>query len=142
MARPASPFYEATVALARSFGIDHEQLDNAELRRRYPMFAVDERTEAYFEPEAGHLRPEAAVGAQLELARRDGARLALGERVTGWTVSEAGVEVRTDAGRHTADQLVLCAGAWLPQLFPEGAGAFAVQVMHWFAIREGPRPAA
>ena len=47
--------------------------------------------------------------------------------------------VTTDAGTHTADRLVLCAGAWLPQLFPEARQLVAVyrQLLHWFEIREG-----
>ena len=77
--------------------------------------------------------------AQLELARRHGAGLRFGERVLGWAASDAGVTVTTDAGRARADQLVLCAGPWIPELFPAGRDIFAVyrQLMHWFAIRDG-----
>lgn len=139
LARPASPFYEHTRTLARRFEIAHERLDNDELRRRLPMFAVDEQTEAYYEPEAGHLRPEAAIRAQLELARRDGASLHLGERVIDWRASAHGVTVTTDAATHEADQLILCTGPWLPELFPEARDVFAVyrQLMLWFEVRTG-----
>ena len=139
LAHPGSPFFEQTEALARRFGIEHERLDNAQLRRRLPMFAVDEETEAYYEPGAGIVRPEAAVHVHLEMARREGASLCLGERVTGWSASPAGVEVTTETGSYAADRLVLCAGAWLPQLFPEGRELVAVyrQLLHWFEIREG-----
>lgn len=142
LARPASPFYEHTRALARRFGIEHERLDNDELRRRLPMFAVDEQTEAYYEPEAGHVPPEAAIRVQLELARRDGAVLRLGERVAGWRASPHGVTVTTDAATHEADQLVLCAGPWLGELFAEGRDVFAVyrQLMLWFEVRTGYEP--
>ena len=139
LSRPGSPFFEQTQALAQQFGIEHERLDNGQLRRRLPMFAVDEETEAYFEPSAGIVWPEAAVRVQLELARREGARLCLGERVVEWSASRAGVAVTTDAGTYAADRLVLSAGAWLPQLFPEGRELVAVyrQLLHWFEIREG-----
>jgi sarcosine oxidase len=139
LSRPGSPFFEQTEALAQRFGIAYERLDNAQLRRQLPMFTVDEQTEAYYEPGAGIVRPEAAVHVHLEMAQREGARLRLGERVTTWSASPAGVEVITEAGTYAADRLVLCAGAWLPQLFPQGRELVAVyrQLLHWFEIREG-----
>jgi sarcosine oxidase len=137
--RPGSPFFEETRALAQQFGIEHEHLDNAQLRRRLTMFAVDEATEAYYEPGAGIVWPEAAVRAQLALARQDGAQLCLGEHVTGWSVSHDGVAVITDATTYVADRLVLCAGPWLPQLFAPARELVAVyrQLLHWFEIRDG-----
>ncbi len=136
---PSSPFLEETRASAREYGIEHRNLNNSELRARFPMFAIDERTEAYHEPEGGFVRPEAAVAAQLELARRGGAELRLGERVERWTASHRGVRVRTRRETYEADQLLLCAGAWINELFPEGRDVFAVyrQLLYWFPIRQG-----
>src|SRR5256885_601120 len=65
LARPSSPFLHETRAAAREYGIEHQDLTNAEVRARFPMFAVDEQTEAYHEPAAGYVRPEPAVAAQL-----------------------------------------------------------------------------
>jgi sarcosine oxidase len=139
LAHRSSPFLEETRASAREYGIEHRDLSNAELRARFPMFAIDERTEAYHEPEGGFVRPEAAVAAQLELARRGGAELRLGERVEQWTASSDGVRVRTSRDTYEADQLLLCAGAWINELFPDGRDIFAVyrQLLYWFPIREG-----
>jgi sarcosine oxidase len=125
--------------VAHQFAIEHECLTSAEVRVRFPMFAIDEQTEGYYEPDAGYVRPESAVRAQLQLARRHGARLRFGERVATWSASSAGVTVTTDAETYEADQLVLCAGPWLPQLFPEGRDIFAVhrQLLYWFPIRHG-----
>lgn len=139
LSRPASPFFEATRALAHRFAIGHERLSNAELRDRFPMFAVDDLTEGYYEPEAGYVRPEPAVRAQLELALRHGAELRLGERVHTWAAAAGRVAVTTDAGTYEAEQLVLCAGPWIPELFPEGTDIFAVhrQLLYWFPVRAG-----
>ena len=139
LAHAGSPFLEQTRAVAHQQQIEHEDLSSAELRQRFPMFAVDQGTEGYYEPEAGYVRPEDAVRAQLDLARRHGAQLQLGERVVEWTASTSGVTVTTAAGTYGAQQLVLCAGAWIAQLFPEGADIFAVyrQLLFWFPIREG-----
>ncbi len=139
LAHPSSPFLHETRASAREYGIEHQDLSNAELRARFPMFAVDEQTEAYHEPDAGYVRPEAAVAAQLGLAHRSGARLQLGERVVRWRASPNGVVVATDADSYEADQLVLCPGAWIGELFPGAQDVFAVyrQLLYWFPIREG-----
>ncbi len=139
LAHPSSRFLNETRASAREQRIEYRDLTRAELRARFPMFAADEQTEGYYEPEAGFLRPEAAVATQLELARRRGARLELGERVERWTASANGVTVTTDTSRYGAAQLLLCAGAWIGELFPEGAALFGVyrQLLYWFPIREG-----
>ena len=139
MGRPGSWLFEGTRELARRLQIEHEELSPSELRGRFPMFAVDDETAGYFEPAAGFVRPEDAVRAQLELARRAGADLRLGERVLDWSASAHGVSVVTDRTRYASEQLILCAGPWLPGLFPEGQELFAVhrQVQIWFTIRQG-----
>jgi sarcosine oxidase len=139
LARPSSHFLHETRASARVYEIEHRDLTNAEVRARFPMFAVDEQTEAYYEPEAGYLRPERAVAAQLELARRNGAQLQLGEHVERWTASPEGVTVTTDADTYDTEQLLLCAGAWIGEVFPDGRDMFEVyrQLLYWFSIREG-----
>jgi sarcosine oxidase len=139
MSRPGGWFFEGTRELARRLEIEHEEISPAELRGRFPMFAVDDEIEGYYEPEAGFVRPEEAVRAQLELARRGGAALRVGERVLDWSASGHGVSVVTDRARYAAGQLILCAGPWLPELFPEGRDRFAVhrQLQFWFPIRQG-----
>jgi len=139
LAERHDPFLARTRAAARTFGIAHENLSPDQLVERFPMFAVEESTEGYFEPESGYVRPEAAVQAQLELARRDGAELRFGERVISFTAARRGVSVHTEAASYSADRLVLCAGPWLPELFAEARESFVVyrQHLHWFAIRRG-----
>lgn len=137
---PQSDFVERTRRIAMRHGIAHEDLDGPELGRRFPMFAADDALSAYYEPEAGYVRPEAAVAAQLRLARNEGMLLRLDEPVLEWSASAAGVRVRSESGVHDADQLVLCAGAWISQLFP-GAGAHIAvfrQRLFWFAIADDP----
>jgi sarcosine oxidase len=137
---PESDFLKRTREIAESHGIVHETLDEAELRSRFPMFAAGERARAYYEPEAGYVRPEAAVAAQLDLAAQAGARLRFDEPVLEWQASREGIRVRTGDGMHDSDQLVVCPGPWIGQLFPEGRGVFAVyrQLMHWFPIVAEP----
>ena len=139
LACPSSEFLEETQASARAYGIEHRDLTNGELRSRFPMFTVDDQIVAYYEPGAGYVRPEAAVAAQLQLARAGGAQLRLGERVGTWSASRHGVTVTTDADTYHSEQLLICAGAWIADLIPEARDIFAVyrQLLYWFPIREG-----
>ena len=107
-------FFARTVGLARQFGIAHELLDAAAVRDRWPQFLLQPDEQAYFEPEAGVLSPEACVAAQLAAAARHGAELSFGEQVLAIATEGAGVRVHTDRGTRHAAQLVLTAGAWIP----------------------------
>jgi sarcosine oxidase len=129
-------FLATTIAAARRYGIAHEVLDAQEIRRRFPPFRVQDEETGYFEPGAGFVRPERCVAAQLELARRHGAALRLGEEAVEVRPDGAGVVVRTPAESYRADQVVLSVGPWLPGLLPpEHARHFQVtrQVLYWFA---------
>ncbi|HTU84675.1 MAG TPA: N-methyl-L-tryptophan oxidase [Solirubrobacteraceae bacterium] len=139
LAPAASPFLAETLGAAATHAIPHERLTHAEIGARFPMFQVREDTVGYHEPEGGYVRPEAAVAAQLDLARRHGAQLRLGERVDRWRAGAGGVTVTTDAGSYAAGRLLLCAGAWVTELFPEGRDMFAVyrQLMYWWPIDRG-----
>jgi sarcosine oxidase len=138
LAHPSSVFLAETQAAAREYGIEHRELTNGELRTGFPMFAVDEQTIGYHEPQAGYVRPERAVAAQLTLATRAGARLRLGERVERWTATPRGVTVQTNRDTYTAEQLVVCAGPWIGDLMPCVRDIVAVyrQLLFWFPIRE------
>jgi sarcosine oxidase len=134
-------FFDRTVAAARRFGIAHEELDGAELRRRFPAFTPRDDERGYWERDAGLLRPERCVAAQLQAARAHGADLRYGhvvERIDGLP-GAAGATVVTNQGRLSAARVVIAAGAWLPTLLkPSLATRFVVQrqVLHWFAAAE------
>jgi sarcosine oxidase len=139
LAYPSSEFLQETRASARAYEIEHVDLTNAEVRSRFPMFTVDDDTVAYYEPGAGYVRPEAAVAAQLELARERGADLRFGERVEAWSASGHGVTVTTEADTYQSEHLLLCAGAWIGELFQDAREMFAVyrQLLYWFPLRKG-----
>lgn len=134
-------FVRRTIACAERFGIAHEVLDAAGIRARFPQFALQGDEIGYHERDAGFVRPEDAIGAQLAVARAAGAQTRTGERVQ--AVEPVGngdaVRVRTGTASFTADRVVVAAGAWLPEFLGRQARAdwqadFSVhrQVMHWF----------
>ncbi len=130
-------FFANTLAAARRYAIPHEILSTAEIRRRYPQFRVRDGELGYYEPGAGFLRPEPCIAAQLQLARNLGAAVRTGESVLRFEASGVRVVVHTDQQSVLADKLIICAGAWLPELLgPRYASPFRIlrQVLFWFAV--------
>lgn len=132
-------FFANTIAAARHYGIAHELLDTAEIRRRFPQFRVRDGEQGYFESGAGFLRPEACISAQLQLAKHFGAQIRAHERVLGFEPDTDGVLVHTGRETIRTKKLFLCAGAWLPQLIGPQLGApFRIlrQVLFWFGVED------
>jgi len=128
-------FFDKTVAAANQHGIAHEILDAAEIRRRFPAFAVRDDETGYFEPEAGFLLPEACVRANLDLARKYQAEIHTNERVVRFDHAPEGVTVTTERGAYSAGKLILAAGPWLPELLdPIHTTPFKIyrQTLMWF----------
>ena len=127
-------FFDRTVETARRFGIAHEVLDAAAIRRRFPAFNVRDDESGYYEPDAGFLRPEACVGAQLALARRCGAELHVEEPVRAIAPEPDAIVVTTERATYRSRQVVVTAGAGLPELMPSLAPHLSVsrQRQYWF----------
>ena len=137
-------FLDQAIRCAKKFNIRHEIFDTADIRRRYPQFAVtDER--AYFEHDTGFLRPERCIEAQLHLARKHGAVVQTDETVISVGNSgDSGVIINTSGGAYSAEKVIVTAGPWIGRFLPSAyARLFAVsrQVMYWFDIREDCRSA-
>ncbi len=126
------------VAGARASAVEHrlpfEELTVSELRSRFPALHAPDDAVAIWEPRAGVLDPEAAIEAQLSLARASNAELRFGEKVTKWRATDSGVEVMTVSGTYSAARLVISAGAWVGELVPELALQLTVErnAVYWF----------
>lgn len=108
--------FAGTLHAARQHALDHEVLDAAEVRRRYPVLVPDDTLHGVHEDVAGIVSPESAVQAHLQLAERDGADLRFETPARAWAVDGSGVIVRTAEGSHRAQHLILTPGAWAPGL--------------------------
>jgi sarcosine oxidase len=131
---PASPVFTGARASAKLHGLEHEVLDADEIRTRFPTLHPRDHAMGLYEANAGFTRPEQTVLANIDLARRHGAELRFGEPVLGWSPTPGGgVSVVTGAGRYAAGALVLCPGAWAPQLLSAYAFPITVQrqVVYW-----------
>ena len=144
LGRPSSRVVTGSLAAARKWDLPHELLTADEVRRRFPTLAPADDEVGVYEEVAGFVRPEAAVSAHLGLAARHGAELRFEEPVLSWSASSSGVSVTTAAGAYSADRLVLCPGAWAPQLLADLGVPLVVerQVMYWFQPSSGVEPFA
>lgn len=143
-------FYANTLRAAEEYGIAYTELDAAGIRSLFPQFAVRDHERAYYEHpsgprhprQGGYLMVEECVRAQLDLARRHGATVALGRTVDGFdTAPGGGVQVSVGGEIYRAEHLLITAGAWLPRLLgPHFGDLFRVtrQVMHWFQVASAP----
>ncbi|QBI55183.1 N-methyl-L-tryptophan oxidase [Streptomonospora litoralis] len=146
LGRPDSRTVAGSRESARRWGLPHEMLDAADIRRRFPTLAPRDDEVALYEARGGFVRPEAAVRAHVALARREGADLRFREPAQTWTALPGGqgVRITTAAGAYTAERLVVCPGAWAPELLADLGVEFTVerQVQYWFAPRGGAGPFA
>jgi sarcosine oxidase len=140
--RPDSRTVAGSLASAERWGLPHEILDAPHIRKRYPTMTPRDDEVALYETNAGFVRPESTVSAHLQLAMRHGAELQFSESVQRWDALPSGVRVVTNDGMYTADRLVICPGAWAPQLIADLGVPFAVerQVQFWFDPLGGVEP--
>jgi sarcosine oxidase len=139
---PDSLTVAGSLRAAREWDLPHEVLEAADVSRRFETFAPPAGQVALYEDRAGFVRPELTVAAHLDLADRAGAELHFREPVRSWESTAGGVRVTTDAGSHEAGALVICPGAWAPELLADLGVPFTVerQVMHWFQPQGGVDP--
>ncbi|MET7398493.1 N-methyl-L-tryptophan oxidase [Dactylosporangium sp. NPDC005572] len=112
---------------SEQWGLPHEMLSAAELRRRFPLFRPAAHEVALYEAKAGFLRPEETVRASLALAAASGATLLFDSPVVSWSAGESSVEVRTATASYSAGALVVCPGAWAPTLLADLGIPFTVE---------------
>ena len=103
-------------ANARRGGAKVRRLEADDLRREFPQFRRGQR--ALLEEEAGFLRATDCVAALRALAEKHGVQFAT-EREAAVEAGGTGVEVRTGAATYRAPQVVVAAGGWSKQIFPE-----------------------
>lgn len=131
---------ETSEAVAGSYAsaiehdVPHEMFDAATARDRFPAFHIPNEYVALLDKSAGVLCPEDCIQAYLDRAAAAGGELRPNTCVDGWDAHADGVTVRVGDASFTARQLVVTAGAWAGQMFPDLTPHLTVtrEVMHWF----------
>lgn len=140
--RPADArdFTDNSIELARRYGIEHEVLDAADIRQRFPQFApLADSARGYFEPGGGFVRPERCIDAQLTRARQLGATLISGQTVQELKPDAEGVEIISTGSPIKARQVIVSAGMWSAQLLGTPFDTLLQvcrQQLYWFRLDE------
>lgn len=118
----------------RQHGLAAEELNGAEISRRFPVFRFPDRFAGILEPAAGILHAEECVRAAVDAAVAHGAEIQPWQPVRQWTVVGDGVQVTTDKQTYQAARLVITAGPWATRLLADVGLPLAVmrQTPLWF----------
>jgi len=127
---------------AEQWGLPHEMLSAAELRRRFPTLNPEPDEVALYEDKAGFVRPEETVSAHLALATAAGADLRFHSPMIEWSAASGGVTVDVPGESFTAGELVFAPGPWAPQLLADLGVPFSIerQIQYWFQPTGGIDP--
>jgi len=125
--------YEGSRRSCHEHDLPHEELDGAEVARRFPGYRLPADLQVLFQPDGGFLLPERCIVAHVLGALAHGAVVRAREPVHEWTVGENGVRVVTEAGVVEAERLVLTAGAFSQDVarLPAGSVVAARQALAW-----------
>lgn len=122
-------------------GVAYEWIDGAEVRSRWPAFAVDDAVNAIYQARTGIVPAAAGTHAMQWLATRLGGDLR--QRITVRALrptAAGGVELVTSAGTIGADAVVVTADAWADRLLgplgsPVGLTVTREQVTYFHSLR-------
>jgi glycine/D-amino acid oxidase-like deaminating enzyme len=104
--REDSLAFSGTLRSARQWGLEHEVLTAADVRRRFPAFSPSDQDVAFYERKAGLARPEETVTAHLDLAQAHGAELHFAEGVLAWEAEGRGGNLAPPSGPSRAGKQV------------------------------------
>jgi sarcosine oxidase len=109
-------------------GVPFEELDAAEVMRRWPQWHLDDDITALFQERSGIAMASPANAAHRRLAQEHGATLLEAAGVTG--IREVGGEVEILAGgrAHRAGSLIVAAGAWTNRALGHVGARFPLEV--------------
>ncbi|MFE6256583.1 N-methyl-L-tryptophan oxidase [Agromyces sp. NPDC057865] len=135
---PDSHIIEGTLAAAEAHDLPVERLDADEIASRFPAHArTNPGDVGVWDPEAGILRPEAAIIAAADAASAAGARILTGTRIVAIEPDADGVTVRTDAAEYRVRRVAVTAGPWITRFVPDLPLTPHRVIMTWFRAREG-----
>ena len=104
------------VTSMREVGIEFEELDVAEIRRRWPVFDLPPGTHGLFQSHGAIVPAARGTAAMQRLAAANGAALLASTVVTGVDDRGSHVVVETVGSSYTCRGVVVCADAWTDQV--------------------------
>lgn len=98
--------------------IPYEDLDAADIRRRWPQWHINDDVAGIYQADGGILDIRHANAAHVALARDLGVQFSPRTPVREISATSERVTVVTDGETFTADAVALCVGSWLSELLP------------------------
>lgn len=129
---------ESSLQSCLDHGLEHEQLDRAEISRRFPAFQLPEGHVGLWQPGGGFVASEKAIYAHVGLAQSRGSDIRTNEPMLDWApTADGGVTVRTERGSYSAGRLVITSGGWISDAVPALARQVHTvkQAIGWFTTR-------
>jgi len=123
LARAGDRYALDTLATLARLGVPHERLALAEIRRRYPQFALEDDVWGMIEPASGALIARRAVQAVVREAIRAGVDYRAAGVAPPAVRARLGALTASDGSEIRAGTFVFACGPWLPKLFPDLLGA-------------------
>ena len=116
------------ISSGREWDFEHELLDRAELRRRFPQFSVADDDMGVWDVGGGVIAPELSIAVAVEQAAANGATVNASTTVTRVEETASGVRLVLASGeRQEFDRAVVAGGGWTTKLVPE--------LDHWIVAR-------
>ncbi|HEY3245666.1 MAG TPA: N-methyl-L-tryptophan oxidase [Phycisphaerae bacterium] len=100
-------------------GLKHDYLTRSELERGFPQFRHVDEVAAVYQPDAGILAPTRCVIAQIDAARRLGARIVEGTCTMRITPAARDILIETPSGDYRAQRVIVSTGPWTAALLPD-----------------------
>ncbi len=100
----------------RACDVPFEELDAAEIRRRWPVWQVGDEIHGLFQADSGIVAAERATAALRRTAQAFGATLRENAPVAALRAKDGEIDVDAGGERYRAGKLVIAAAAWTPQL--------------------------
>lgn len=123
-------------------GVAFEEMERAELEKRYPQIAFEDVSTGLLEPKSGVLLARRGVAAVVADAVRLGAEYRDVSIAMPYGSGQLDAVTTSGGERISAEQFVFACGAWLGKLFPEILGARIFpsrQEVFFFGIAPGDR---
>ena len=100
-------------AMARTFGVDNEEISPGQVKDLFPLAYVDDLVAAFYFPDDGRVNPADVAQALAKGAKQNGVTILENTPMTDVIVENGtAVGVRTDKGEVRAEVVVLCPGMW------------------------------
>ena len=104
---------KANIALQRSIGINTQFVTPQEIQEIDPNLVIDGIGGGAYEIGSGYCDPSAAADGFAQAAKRMGANIQIGTRVTGFKINKGKITgVESDKGDISADAAAIIAGPW------------------------------